>query len=143
MSHVLIVQSRFYPDISDELVRGAATEIEAAMATSDMVEVPGAFEIPAAIRFAMESEKYDGFIALGCVIRGETTHYDYVCAESARALMELSVSRHAAIGYGILTVNTVEQAWTRADVAQGNKGAAAARACLTMIGLKQLFGVKL
>ncbi|MDE3037262.1 MAG: 6,7-dimethyl-8-ribityllumazine synthase, partial [Pseudomonadota bacterium] len=101
MTHVLIVSANFYPDIAEALVRGAEAALNKAGATWDIAEVPGAFEIPAAIGFAAGNKIYDGFLALGCVIRGETTHYDYVCSESARGLMKLSL-RGAAIGYGIL-----------------------------------------
>jgi len=141
MTHVLIVAARFYTDIADMMVKGATEKLTRAGTTFEVVEVPGAFEIPAAISFAMTSTLYDGFIALGCVIRGETTHYDYVCAESARGLMELSVQGACAIGYGILTVENMEQARVRADITQGNKGEDAAIACLRMIELKQKFEV--
>ena len=141
MTHILIVSARFYPDISDELFKGATLALQEAGATFDATQVPGAFEIPAAIRFAQHTKKYDGYVALGCVIRGETTHYDYVCSESARGLMELSLSHHAAIGYGILTVETPGQAWVRAEITQGNKGRDAVLACLRMIELKRQFGV--
>lgn len=144
--HILIVEARFYEDLADELVRGAVTAISAAGATYERISVPGAFEIPAAIRFAVKSmdfysgrRRYDGYVALGCVIRGETTHYDYVCGESARALQEMACAHTLAIGYGILTVENVEQAWARASVKQKNKGAAAATACLDMIELKRHF----
>lgn len=140
MPHLLIIQARFYEDIADELVRGATAALQRAGATFDVVDVPGAFEIPAAIRFALDAGKYDGYIALGCVIRGETTHYDYVCAESARGLMELSLTHKAAIGYGILTVETMEQAQERAAVHIGDKGGFAARTCLDMLALKRHFG---
>ena len=138
--HILIVDARFYDDIADELTRGAVAELEAADASFERVTVPGTFEIPAAIGFALEGGAYDGFVALGCVIRGETTHYDYVCAESARGLADLALTRGAAIGYGILTVETADQAWARAHTNQKNKGASAARACLEMIALKRRFG---
>ena len=141
MTHILIVNSPYYQEISDELVAGAKQHLYDAKATHEIIDVPGAFEIPAAIRFAMTNKKYDGFVALGCVIRGETTHYDYVCGESARGLMDLSVQHHAAIGYGILTVETMQQAQIRADRKQGNKGAVAAQACLRMIELKRKFDV--
>jgi 6,7-dimethyl-8-ribityllumazine synthase len=95
--------------------------------------VPGAFEIPGAI--ALAAGRYDGFVALGCVIRGETTHYDYVCGESARGLMDLSVHKKVAIGYGIVTVNNVDQAWARAATDRGDKGGDAAHACLAMVAL--------
>ena len=104
--------------------------------------MPGAFEIPTAIRLAMESKKYHGYVALGCVIRGDTTHYDYVCGESARGLMDLGLQFGASIGYGILTVENPEQAWVRARVSEGNKGRDAVEACLCLIQLKQQFGGK-
>ncbi len=144
--HLLIVEARFYEDIAEELVLAAACEIEESGATCERISVPGAFEIPAAIKFAVKSmdfysgrRRYDGYVALGCVIRGETTHYDYVCAESARALQELALTHTLAIGYGILTVENREQAWARASIKQKNKGGAAARACLDMIELKRHF----
>ncbi len=143
---LLIVEARFYEDIADELVRGAVAEIDQAGATYERLSVPGAFEIPAAIRFAVTSMEYysgrrrfDGYVALGCVIRGETTHYDYVCAESARGLQDLALTHTLAIGYGILTVENREQAWARASVKHKNKGGGAARACLDMIELKRHF----
>jgi len=141
MTHILIVSSPYYADITAELVKGAAATLTREGATFEQIDVPGAFEIPAAIRFAMNNKKFDGFIALGCVIRGETTHYDYVCGESARGLMDLSLQHGAAIGYGILTVENEEQAHARANAAQGNKGHDAATACLRMIELKRTFDV--
>ncbi len=140
MSHILIVSGRFYTDLAAELEMGATRELESHGASYEVISVPGAFEIPGVIRYALETKKYDGFIALGCVIRGETTHYDYVCGESARGLMDLATGHQAAIGYGILTVENEEQAWVRADLKQGNKGADAAVACLRMIELKKHFG---
>jgi 6,7-dimethyl-8-ribityllumazine synthase len=139
MTHVLIVSGGFYKDIAEELLKGASALLTREGASFDHVLVPGAFEIPGAIRFAMNKQTYDGFIALGCVIRGETTHYDYVCAESARGLMDLAVHHGAAIGYGILTVENEEQAHLRADVKEGNKGRDAAEACLRMIELQRQF----
>lgn len=141
MTHVLIVDSRFYEDIADELLQGATEALQGAGATFDTITVPGAFEVPAVIRTAIETGKYDGYVALGCVIRGETTHYDYVCSESARGLNQLAIEYSAAIGYGILTVENRQQAWERADTNDGNKGAMAAQACLTMIAIKRHFGV--
>ncbi len=147
--HVLIVEARFYADIADELGKGAEAVLRSGEVTFDRVAVAGAFEIPAAISMAMDSagldgagRPYDGYIALGCVIRGETTHYDYICAESARALQELAVERHAAIGYGILTVENGDQAWARAAVEQKNKGADAAKACLGMMNLRRRLGIR-
>ena len=144
--HLLIVESRYYEDVAAELLSGATAELEAAGATSERIEVPGAFEIPAAIRMAIRSmdfyagrRRYDGYIALGCVIRGETSHYDYICMESARKLQDLAVNYTLALGYGILTCETHDQAMERAAVNRKNKGGDAARACLSMIGVKQRF----
>lgn len=145
MTQILIVEARFYEDIADELVSGAAARLEEAGARVDRVAVPGAFEIPAAIAMANRAAShggtaYDGFIALGCVIRGETSHYDYVCGESARGLQDLAIREGLAIGYGILTVENAEQAWARASVAGNkNKGRDAAEACLAMLDLKRRF----
>lgn len=144
--HIMIVEARFYEDIGDELYRGAAAELDRVGASYERVQVPGAFEVPAAIRFAVRSmdfftarRRFDGYIALGCVIRGETTHYDYVCMESARGLQDLACRHTLAIGNGILTVENREQAWARASVDGKNKGGGAARACLDMIELKRQF----
>ena len=137
--HLLIVEARFYEDIADALVDGAMGVLEAAGAQVERLAVPGAFEIPAAIRFALDSGRYDGFVALGCVIRGDTTHYDYVCGESARGLNQLAIDRKACIGYGILTVENREQAWARARADRANKGADVASACLRMIEIKRQF----
>jgi 6,7-dimethyl-8-ribityllumazine synthase len=143
--HVLIIEARFYEDLSDELAAGAIAALEKAGATYDRVAVPGALEIPAALAMALDGieaglARYDGFVALGCVIRGETTHYEIVSGESARALMDLAVSEGLAIGNGILTVENDEQAYARARVAEMNKGGAAAEAALAMIALRQHFG---
>lgn len=140
---VLIVEARYYGEISDALLVGAQDALKAFGADFDVVTVPGAFEVPAAIGYALEGGhrpagvSYDGYVALGCVIRGETTHYDYVCGESARGLMNLSVEKGLAIGYGILTVEDEDQAWARARISEGDKGGFAARACLDMIALKR------
>lgn len=137
MTHILIVTAQFYKDISDEMTRGAIAELVRAHITYEVVAVPGAFEIPSAIRLAIETGKYQGYIALGCVIRGETTHYDYVCCESARGLNNLALQFKAPIGYGILTVENIEQAWARARINEGNKGRDAADACLALLALKE------
>jgi 6,7-dimethyl-8-ribityllumazine synthase len=129
----LIVEARFYEDLADELAAGAVAVLEAHGATYERLAVPGALEIPVAIAAAHEAGAYDGFVALGCVIRGETAHYDIVAAESARGLMDLGVNHGAAIGNGILTVENAEQAWARARVAERNKGAGAAKACLALV----------
>lgn len=141
MPKVFIAVARFYEDLAHALQRGAAELLEQEGVPFDVASVPGAFELPAAIRMAIASKQYDGYIALGCVIRGETTHYDYVCAESARGLNDLALEHLAPIGYGVLTVETVEQAWERAALDRGNKGADAARACLSMMALKKKLDV--
>ena len=147
--HILIVEARFYDDLLDGMLAGAKRVLDKAGATYEIVTVPGALEIPAAIKFAHESGKagrlerlFDGYVAIGCVIRGETTHYDTVCQESARGLMDLSIHYCLAIGNGIITVENEEQAWARADVARGNKGGAAAEAALAMIALRKRFGLE-
>jgi 6,7-dimethyl-8-ribityllumazine synthase len=146
--HILIVEARFYEEISDELAKGAVAALKAAGVSYDRLAVPGAFEIPAAIRMAIRAmhfhphrRRYDGYVALGCVIRGETTHYDYVCQESARGLQDLALEFTIALGYGILTVENESQAWERARVDRKDKGGDAARACLAMIEAKRGFGL--
>ena len=139
--HMLIVEARFYDAISDELLRGATRVLDSAGARYDRITVPGALEIPAAIVIAFDAARrrrapYDGVIALGCVIRGETHHFDVVANESARALMGLAVSERIALGNGIITVDNEAQATARARVDEGDKGGAAARAALTTVALK-------
>src|SRR6185369_859200 len=119
-ARILVVESRYYPDIADALISGADAEFSRNGATFERVVVPGAFEIPGAI--ALAAGRYDGFLALGCVIRGETSHYDYVCGESARGLMDLTIQKKLAIGYGIVTVENMEQAKARAFTDRGDKG---------------------
>lgn len=138
---LLIVEARFYDDLSDALLDGAKGALEEAGAQYDVVTVPGALEIPAAISFALDGADgdgtdYDGFVALGCVIRGETYHFEIVANESCRALMDLAVEESLAIGNGILTVENEAQAWARARHSEGDKGGFAARAALTMIALR-------
>jgi 6,7-dimethyl-8-ribityllumazine synthase len=140
-ARVLVVEARFNGEIADALLAGARRTLDAAGVAVDVVSVPGALEIPAAIVFALESDApYDGYVALGCVIRGETSHYDIVAGESARALMDLSINESLALGNGILTVENDAQAWDRADPARLDKGGGAASACLAMIALKRRFG---
>ena len=145
--HVLIVESRYYEKIAEELLRGAEAELRRAGATFERITVPGAFEIPAAISLAQRADeaagggRYDGYVTLGCVIRGETSHYDYVCAESARKLQDLACDHELALGYGILTCETMEQASARADPAGRNKGGEVAEACLRMIEIRRGFGL--
>jgi 6,7-dimethyl-8-ribityllumazine synthase len=137
--HVLIVEARFYDEIADLLLEGARRALEGADATFDRVTVPGALEVPAAIRIALDGADYDAFVALGCVIRGETSHYEIVAGESARGLMELTVQRGALIGNGILTTDDGRQARTRADPAGKDKGGGAARAALALLQIKRCF----
>lgn len=138
-ARLLLVISPYYRGVADMVQRGAEAAAAESGAVLDRVFVPGAFEIPAAIAHAAKTNLYDGYIALGCVVRGETSHYDYVCGESARALMDLSVREGLAIGYGILTVNTLAQAEERADPRRGDKGGEATKAALSMIALKRRF----
>lgn len=144
--HVLIVESRYYEAIAAELIAGAIEALDVAGASYERVEVPGAFEIPTAVRIAVEAGRgergpFDGYVGLGCVIRGETTHYDYVCQESARGLQDLALQYGIAVGYGVLTTENRDQAWVRADRNQGNKGGTVASACLSMISLRRQFGL--
>ncbi len=141
-ARALIVEARFYDDIQDALLEGAVAELKAAGVSHDVVTVPGALEIPAAIAIALEAAEkagkpYDAAIALGCVIRGDTIHFEIVSNESARALMEISVARQFPLGNGIVTVNTEAQAWARARASELDKGGDAARAALAMLRLKR------
>jgi 6,7-dimethyl-8-ribityllumazine synthase len=142
--HILIVEAAFYSDLAEEMAMGAIEAIKAKGGAYTRVSVPGALEVPAAMKFANDGEQvsYDGYVALGCVIRGETTHYDYVCGESARGLQDLALHHNMAIGNGILTVENREQAWARANRSEKNKGADAANAALRMVELKKEFGTK-
>lgn len=141
-AHVLVVEARFYDDIADELLAGAREHLEAAGATFDVVTVPGALELPATIAIladaaAAKGAPFDAAIALGCVIRGETTHYEIVSEQSARGLMDISVALRLPLGNGVITVENEAQAQARARRAEMNKGAGAADAALTMLRLKR------
>ena len=143
--HLLIVEARFYDGLADALLEGAKAALDEVGATSDVVTVPGALEIPAVITFALVGAEeggtdYDGFVALGTVIRGDTYHFDIVANESSRALMARAVEGSLAIGNGILTTENDEQAWVRARRSEGDKGGFAARAALTMIALRERLG---
>jgi 6,7-dimethyl-8-ribityllumazine synthase len=140
MAHVLIVEARFYAHLNDLLLAGARAAIEAAGHTHETVTVPGALEVPGAVAAASESARYDAYVGLGVVIRGETYHFEIVAGESARGLMALSLDG-LAIGNGILTVENEGQALVRADPAQKDKGGEAARAALAMLALKREFAV--
>jgi 6,7-dimethyl-8-ribityllumazine synthase len=140
---ILIVEGRFYDDLSDELLKGAKRALDAAGAEHRVETVPGALEIPGVIALAEEGGhrpagiRYDGYVALGVVIRGETYHFEIVANESARGIMDLTIGKRLPVGNGILTVETEEQAWARARLDEGDKGGFAARAALAMIGVKR------
>jgi 6,7-dimethyl-8-ribityllumazine synthase len=144
---MLVVEARFYNDIADALLAGATRALQEAGAQFDRVSVPGSLEVPPAIAIALDAAEragapYDGVVALGCVIRGDTIHFEIVSTESARALMDLSVARRLPIGNGILTVDTDQQAWTRARAQEADKGGDAARAALAMVRLKRRLGAR-
>ncbi|MEM7178627.1 MAG: 6,7-dimethyl-8-ribityllumazine synthase [Pseudomonadota bacterium] len=137
--HLLIVCAPFYHAIAEGLIAGAVATLDQVGASHEVIRVPGALEIPPAIRIARDSHMYEGYIALGCVIRGETTHYETVCNDSSRGLMDLGTGHGLAIGNGILTCETMAQAEVRADPAAMNKGGGAAAAALHLIALRRRF----
>jgi 6,7-dimethyl-8-ribityllumazine synthase len=139
-AHILIVEARFYDDIADALLKGAVAALDAAGASHHRITVPGSLEIPAAIAMALDGrskKQYDGVVALGCVIRGDTIHFEIVSEQSARGLLDLSVARKVPLGNGILTVDTEAQAWARAKMDEADKGGDAARAALAMLAIKR------
>ena len=138
MAHILIAEARFYADLNDQLLAGARAAIEAAGHTHETVTVPGALELPAAISLATESGKYDAYVAIGVVIRGETYHFEIVAGESARGLLALTMDG-IAIGNGIITTENRDQAEARADPARKDKGGEAAKAALALLDLQQKF----
>ena len=138
MAHILIVEARFYDHLNDMLLDGARTALEAAGHTHETVTVPGALEIPAAIALAVDSERYDGYVAIGVVIRGETYHFEVVSNESARGIMALTLDG-LPIGNGILTVENEAQALTRAKRSEKDKGGEAAKAAIAMLELQARF----
>jgi 6,7-dimethyl-8-ribityllumazine synthase len=138
MPHILIVEARFYDAIADAALAGARAALEAGGASHEVLTVPGALEIPAAIAFADQSGKYDAYVALGCVIRGETYHFEVVAGESARGIMALTLDG-LCIGNGILTVENEAQAWARARASEKDKGGEAAKAALAMLAVKGRF----
>jgi len=140
--HILIVEARFYADIADKLLDGALPVLDEAGVSYERISVPGALEIPGAIAMAAETRHYDGYLGLGCVIRGETYHFEIVCNESARGLMDLAVQRNLPLANGILTCETREQALERADVQRKNKGKSFAEAVLAMMAHKKKFGLE-
>jgi 6,7-dimethyl-8-ribityllumazine synthase len=141
-ARILVIEARFYDDITDALVEGALRVLRAAGATWDRVTVPGSLEIPAAIAIALDAAErkrrpYDGVVALGCVIRGETFHFEIVAMQSARALVDISVARRIPVGNGIVTVDSRAQAMARARPDKGDKGGDAARAALVLAEIKR------
>ena len=136
---ILIVVAPYYKQIAEQLVAGAIAEIEAVGGFHEVIEVPGALEVPSAIGIAERMSNFDGYVALGCVIRGETTHYDTVCNDSSRGLTLLGL-QGLCIGNGILTVENYDQAWARAETAGQNKGGGAAAAALHLIALARRWG---
>ncbi|MEM9097335.1 MAG: 6,7-dimethyl-8-ribityllumazine synthase [Pseudomonadota bacterium] len=141
-ARILIVSAPYYRKVAEGLLAGARATIEAAGCSHDLIEVPGALEIPPAIRIAAQNQGYSGYVALGCIIRGETTHYDTVCNDSSRGLMMLGVDHGLCIGNGILTCETMDQAILRADPEQMNKGGGAVAAALHLAALKRKFRVQ-
>lgn len=139
VARVLIVEARFYNDLADELAAGAIEALQEAGVEVERLPVPGALEIPAAIALAEASATFDAYVALGVVIRGETSHYDIVAGESARGLQNLAIEYDCCIGNGILTVENGDQAWARARRSEKNKGRDAAQAALRMLEIKQRF----
>ena len=141
-ARILLVESRFYDDIADELLKGATAVLDAAGVVYDKITVPGSLEVPPAITIALNAAEksgkpYEGAVALGCVIRGDTIHFEIVSFESSRGLMEISRTRGVPIGNGILTVDTDAQAKMRASVDEADKGGDAARAALALVRLKR------
>ncbi|MCW5681615.1 MAG: 6,7-dimethyl-8-ribityllumazine synthase [Xanthobacteraceae bacterium] len=139
-ARLLVIDARFHEAIADELVAGAQARIEAANARMDRISVPGALEIPIAASIAMGSGRYDGVVALGCIIRGETEHFGIVAYESAHALMRLGTRKRVPVGNGILTVENEAQAWTRARRTEGDKGGEAASAALALVRIARAQG---
>ena len=134
---ILIIFSNYYEDITEALMAGATEVIQSAKMEFDTIEVPGVLELPAALAMAVKSGKYQGYVILGCVIRGETTHYEIVSNESARAIMALACEHRLALGNGIQTVENRDQAWARASLEGKNNGGGAAKAALMMIKVRQ------
>jgi 6,7-dimethyl-8-ribityllumazine synthase len=145
--HIMVAEARYYAHVSDRLAAGALAVLEAAGASYQRFNVTGAYEIPAAVRFAAVAgargtgPRFDGYVALGCVIRGETTHYNHVCEECARGLQDLAIRHELAIGFGVLTVENEAQALARSEIGKRDKGGEAAQACLAMIALKRSLGL--
>ena len=145
-SRILIIEARFYDEIADGLLKGARAVLDAAKVKFDIVTVPGILELPAAAKFAFSPERkggthYDGFVALGCAVKGETDHYEHVCREAMSGITRVVIDLNVPAGNGVLTVPTWELAQDRSDPARGDAGGRAARACLRLIELKSEFGL--
>ncbi|SDC28748.1 6,7-dimethyl-8-ribityllumazine synthase [Belnapia rosea] len=146
--HLLVIQAPYYADVVGGMLRGAQRVFAEAEATAEVVEVAGAFELPAALRMALsqpskgaKSTRYDGFLLLGCVVKGETDHYDFICAAVCQGVMNVSTERGAAIGFGLLTVDSLAQAEARSADDRHNKGAEAAHALLGQVALRRRWGL--
>jgi len=144
--HILVIEARFYEEISDDLLKGASAVLTEVKAKFDVVTVPGILELPAAAHYGMSpdrksGQRYDGFIVLGCAVKGETDHYEYVCAESMSGVQRVALDLKVPAGNGILTCPTWELALNRANPSEGDAGGRAARACLRLIEVKQRFGL--
>ncbi|HAJ90119.1 MAG TPA: 6,7-dimethyl-8-ribityllumazine synthase [Rhodospirillaceae bacterium] len=141
--HILILEARFYDDINDMMIAGVTDALDKVGATYEKITVPGALEIPVALQYGAQRKNgrsFDAYVVVGCVIRGETTHYEIVSNESARGIMDVSIKHNLSVGNGILTVENIEQAVDRADKTRQNKGGGAAIAALSMLALKQACG---
>jgi 6,7-dimethyl-8-ribityllumazine synthase len=144
-ARILVVEARYYDAIADALLAGATKALKEAGAAFDVVSVPGSLEIPSAIAIAIgapQRRRFDAAVALGCVIRGETIHFEIVSQQSARGLMELAIAERFPIGNGIITVDTEAQAWARARVEEQDKGGDAVRAALALLDVKQKYGTR-
>ncbi|SDB18074.1 6,7-dimethyl-8-ribityllumazine synthase [Belnapia rosea] len=146
--HLLVIQAPYYADVVGGMLRGAQRVFAEAEAMAEVVEVAGAFELPAALRMALsqpskgaKSTRYDGFLLLGCVVKGETDHYDFICAAVCQGVMNVSTERGAAIGFGLLTVDSLAQAEARSADDRHNKGAEAAHALLGQVALRRRWGL--
>lgn len=144
--HILVIEARFYEEIADDLLKGATAVLAAAKVKFDVVTVPGILELPAAALFGMTPERkggqrYDGFVVLGCAVKGETDHYEHVCTQSMAGVQRVALDLKAPAGNGILTCPTWELAQNRANPAEGDAGGRAAHACLRLIELKREFGL--
>ncbi len=139
MTKILILEGRFYDDIGDKLLEGAVQSLDDASLSYDHITLAGAFEIPGALSMAVQSGKYDGYLLLGCVIRGQTTHYDHICDSVFQSVQDLIIAHNLCIGLGVLTTENREQAMIRADKAQKNYGGKAVKALRDMLTLKSKF----